>query len=107
MIPGISFENLTGKPLLIQVGEFDDYDEGSEPCRNLLASLTPEEQKVVEVKSYRNAHHGWDRLQPAITIIDPLSHLGAGGEVDVAPSLGKAFISRFKVVRFLIRSLAQ
>ena len=106
-IPGIVFQALTGMPVLIQVGELDDYDEGSGPCQQLVASLSAEEQAIVSVESYRNAHHAWDRLQPAITVFDPFSHLGEGGEVDIAPSPGKAFKSRRKVVAFLQQSLVE
>jgi dienelactone hydrolase len=106
-IPGIVFQDLTGMPVLIQVGELDDYDEGSGPCRQLVASLSDEEQAIVSVESYVNAHHAWDRLQPAITVFDPFSHLGAGGEVDIVPSPGKASQSRRKVVAFLQQSLEE
>jgi dienelactone hydrolase len=84
-IPGIMFNNLTGAPVLIQVGSLDDYDEGGAPCQNLAASF-PE----VSVKVYPNAHHAWDRLQPPLTVQDPFSHLGAGGEVNIIPNPGKA-----------------
>jgi dienelactone hydrolase len=84
-IPGIIFNNLTGAPVLIQVGSLDDYDEGGAPCENLAASF-PE----VSVKVYPNAHHAWDRLQPPLTVQDTFSHLGAGGEVNIIPNPGKA-----------------
>ena len=31
-IPGAEFSDLTGAPILIQIGEEDDYDNGSAPC---------------------------------------------------------------------------
>ena len=92
-IPGIVFNDLTGAPVLIQVGKLDDYDDGGEPCENLAAPF-PE----VSVKVYPNAHHAWDRLQPALTVQDPFSHLGAGGEVDIIPNPGKANQSSKAVV---------
>jgi dienelactone hydrolase len=92
-IPGIIFENLTGAPVLMQVGSLDDYDEGGAPCQNLAASF-PE----VSVKVYPNAHHAWDRLQPPLTVQDPFSHLGVGGEVNIIPNPGKANQSSKSVV---------
>ena len=106
-IPGILFKNLTREPVLIQIGELDDYDKGTEPCENLVASLTPEEQAVVSVKSYPNAYHAWDRLQPEITVFDPFANLGAGGEVKIVPRPGAAFQSRLKVVSFLLEAVAE
>lgn len=103
-IPGMNFNNLTGEPVLIQIGELDDYDEGAAPCENLIASLSESEQELMSLKVYPNATHAWDRLQPAITVIDPFSHLGAGGEVNMIPNPGKAFQSRKKVLHFLQES---
>ncbi|MDX2505242.1 MAG: dienelactone hydrolase family protein [Gammaproteobacteria bacterium] len=99
-VPGMNFNNITGAPLLIQIGELDDYDEGSAPCENLIASLPEFEQPVVSLNVYPRATHAWDRLQPAITVYDPFSHLGDGGYVDMVPKPGKAFQSRRKAVRF-------
>ncbi len=92
-IPGIVFNNLTGAPVLIQVGSLDDYDEGGAPCQMLAAPFNE-----VSVNVYPNAHHAWDRLQPAVTVQDPFSHLGAGGEVDLVPNPGKASQSAGAVV---------
>ena len=103
-ISGMNFDNLTGEPVLIQIGELDDYDEGGAPCEILISSLTESEQELVSLKVYPNATHAWDRLQPAITVNDPFSHLGAGGEVNMIPNPGKAFQSREKVLHFLQES---
>jgi dienelactone hydrolase len=99
-IPGMEFNNLTGNPLLIQIGDLDDYDEGGAPCENLIASLSESEQSIASVNVYPNAYHAWDRLQPSITVFDPFSHLGVGGDVEIVPNPGKAFQSRTKAVRF-------
>lgn len=97
---GLEFGNLAS-PLLIQIGDRDDYDEGSGPCEALIASLPDADQSLMSLIVYRNAYHAWDRLQPAITVNDPFSHLGMGGEVTIVPSPGKAFQSRGNVVQFL------
>ena len=104
-IPGSEFVDLTGAPLLIQIGEEDDYDLGSAPCVALVNSLPTEEQNLVEVVAYENAFHGWDRLQVPITVEDPFSNLGAGGEVDIVPDVTQAYRSRKRVVRFFRRNL--
>ena len=106
-IPGSEFHDLTGAPLLIQIGEEDDYDNGSAPCFALKDGLDPEEQSVVEVTSYEGAFHAWDRLEVPITVEDPFSNLGVGGEVEIVPDVAKAYESRKKVVRFFRRHLLE
>lgn len=100
-LPGMRFDDLTGKPLLIQIGKLDGYDEGSEQCENLISSLPDSAQSAVSLHVYHNAQHGWDRLQSAITVFDPFLHLGVGGYVELAPNPGEARQSRARVVRFL------
>jgi dienelactone hydrolase len=104
-IPGSEFFDLTGAPILIQIGEEDDYDHGSAPCIALKNSLTPEEQSVVEVAVYEGAYHAWDKLEVPITVEDPFSNLGAGGEVEMIPDVAQAYQSRRKAVRFFLRHL--
>jgi len=94
-LPGIFFNNLTGNPVLIQIGDRDDYDDGPVACETLAAPFTN-----VSVNVYNNSYHAWDRLEPAITVIDPFSHQGAGGEVEIVPNPGEAFQSRSNVLRF-------
>ncbi len=101
-IPGVVFNDLTGAPVLIQVGDKDDYDEGGEPCQNLADSVP---DYPVSVQVYANAHHAWDRLQPAVQVIDPFSHLGLGGTVDIVPNPGKAQQSRTRVLEFFSDTL--
>jgi dienelactone hydrolase len=100
---GLEFGDLTN-PLLIQIGDLDDYDERGDQCQNLIASLSEEDQSIASVIVYPNSYHAWDRLQPPITVFDPFSHLGMGGYVDIVPNPGKAFQSRSKAVQFLLES---
>ncbi len=65
-----------------------------------MDSLDEPFRSQASVVVYPNAHHAWDRLQPAITVLDPFSHLGAGGEVNIVPNPGKAQQSRKKAVKF-------
>jgi dienelactone hydrolase len=97
-VPGYAFAAFTGAPVLIQAGELDAYD-APDTCIDLVASLPPEAQQFVSVKMYKNATHAWDRLQPAMTVTDPFSHLGAGGVVEFVPNPGAAFRSRDAAVR--------
>ena len=99
-IPGSDFFDLTGAPIMIQIGDQDDYDEGAAACLAVKANLTHEEQELLRVKVYKGATHGWDRLQIPTTFIDPFSHLGAGGEVRVVPDVDFAYKARRRVVRF-------
>lgn len=100
-IPGINFESLTGSPILIQIGELDDYDEGSAPCQNLIDNLSTEEKNTVYLNVYKHSHHAWDRLENPLIVEDPFSHLGQGGQVDIAPNKPAAYKARLKVVQFI------
>jgi dienelactone hydrolase len=93
--PTIFFDDLTGDPVLIQIGDQDDYDDGAGPCETLAQGFSN-----VDVTVYNNAYHAWDRLQPAITVPDPFSHQLSGGDVEIVPNPGKAFKSRSNVVQF-------
>jgi dienelactone hydrolase len=104
VIPGYGFSSFTGAPVLIQAGELDAYDE-PDTCQNLVESLPAEAQEFISVRVYKHATHAWDRLQPAITVTDPYSHLGMGGEVEFVPNPGKAFQSQSNVVRFFQEAL--
>lgn len=107
-IPGTAFGTrssgisapLTGAPILIQVGTQDSYDDGPEPCLALKNSLIPVEQAIVDITVYEAAYHGWDRLQVPISGIDPFSHLGAGGMIDIRPDVPQAYESQRNVVAF-------
>ncbi|HWR77485.1 MAG TPA: alpha/beta fold hydrolase [Thiobacillus sp.] len=96
---------LTGAPILIQIGDNDDYDEGTAPCIALKAALPAGEQRLVEVVSYEGAYHAWDRLQVPVIAEDPFAHRGAGGTVEIKPSVDQAYQSEEKAVRFFLKNL--
>jgi dienelactone hydrolase len=98
-LPFINFNDLTGAPVTIQIGDRDDYDNGEGPCESLAASFPN-----VSVSVYQNAYHAWDRLQPALTVEDPFSNQGLGGEVEIIPNPGKAFQSRANAVHLFIEA---
>lgn len=96
---------LTGAPILIQVGENDGYDDGAAPCVALKASLPAAEQDLVTVVTYEEAYHAWDRLQVPVTAEDPFAHLGAGGTIQIKPSVDQAYRAQKKAVQFFAENL--
>lgn len=97
-IPGYEMPKVSG-PLQIAIGDKDDYDESAGPCRALAGSLNTAAIPV-ELKVYENSFHGFDRLEPEITITDPYSHLGRGGSVTLKPNHGEAHQSIRDALRF-------
>ena len=99
-IPGFEFNQLVGKRVLIQVGAKDDYESDPWSCENFVDSLPVEVQALVELKTYRNAHHGWDRLEQRIRVYDPFGDRGQGSMVDLIPNKGIAKKSRRRINHF-------
>ena len=109
---GAQFLNLTGSPVLIQIGTKDDYDNGADNCHRLLDNLVdPNDRQAVEVITYEGAFHAWDRLQVPITVLDPFADEGSifstgkVPEVKLIPDVEKAYASRRKAVQFFLRNL--
>ncbi len=108
---GSQILNLTGAPVLIQVGSEDGYDNGSGPCEALGAELNATNGDLVHVNAYEGAFHAWDRLQVPVTVPDPFGDEGSifsTGQVplvEIAPDVQQAYLSRFRVVRFFKRRL--
>jgi dienelactone hydrolase len=102
-VPGYAFKAFTGSPVFIQAGELDAYDN-PDTCPNLVHLLPASAQTFISVKVYKGATHAWDRLQPAITVTDPFSHLGAGGQVEFVPNPHVAMKSRHATLRFFQRA---
>jgi len=108
---GVQWINLTGAPVLIEVGTKDGYDNGSEPCTALAASVNPSNGWVVRVNAYPGATHAWDRLMVPIVVNDPFADQGSyfstgvPPAVQFTPDVDQAFQSRARVVRFFDRNL--
>lgn len=108
---GVQWVSLTGAPVLIQVGEEDDYDNGSGPCKALAASVNPGNGGVVSVNAYPGATHAWDRLMVPIVVNDPFADQGSVFStgtvppVEFRPDPRQANQSRERVVRFFERAL--
>lgn len=108
---GVQWINLTGAPVLIEVGTKDDYDNSSGPCEALAASVNPSNGGVVRVNAYPGATHGWDRLMVPMTVTDPFANQGSYFSTGVPPTVhftpdvDQAFKSRERVVRFFEKNL--
>ncbi|MGO8797836.1 MAG: dienelactone hydrolase family protein [Roseiarcus sp.] len=97
--PGFEFADFTGAPIFIQCGEQDAYDlpDSGEKLAQSLAAVAP---GLLSVKTYPGATHAFDRTEPAMTVTDPFSHLGKGGEVLFAPNPTAAAEARAATVAF-------
>ena len=106
---GTQFQNLTGAPVLIQLGSQDGYDNGAAHCLALAQSVNP--ANSVEVVEYSGAQHAFDRLMVPIVVSDPFGNEGsyfATGivpQVTLAPDVAQAHAARERVVRFFRRNL--
>jgi dienelactone hydrolase len=108
---GVQWINLTGAPVLIEVGTKDGYDNSSAPCEGLAASVNPSNGWVVRVNAYPGATHAWDRLMVPIVVNDPFADQGSFFSTGVVPAVqftpdvDQAFLARERVVRFFQRKL--
>ncbi|MBB2484576.1 dienelactone hydrolase family protein [Mitsuaria sp. WAJ17] len=108
---GVQWLNLTGAPVMIQIGSRDDYDKGSAACQALAQSANASNGNVVSVNSYPGATHGWDRLMVPMTVTDPYADQGSYFRTGVLPSVQftpdaeQAWLARSRVVRFFERQL--
>jgi dienelactone hydrolase len=113
-IAGTRFKNLTGAPVLIQIGTEDDYDNGAEPCLSIADDLTePSDRTLVDVAVYEGAYHAWDRLQVPSLAADPFGDQGSYllGQtatvptIEVIPNVDQAYEARLEIVDFFRRNL--
>lgn len=123
--PGLLFgrsfgAELTGAPLLIQVGSLDAYDNaegqsGSETCNMLKDSLFPDEQELVDVVVFEGGYHAFDRLFAVAGVArDRFARLGVAigesnpekwPEVAIIPDQVIAHESLRNILRFFRRNL--
>ncbi len=108
---GTQLLNLTGAPVLIQVGSNDDYDNGAGHCLALAQTVNPNSNKSVKVEQYPGAYHAWDRLMIPVLALDPFANEGSyfsTGQlptVRIVPDVAQAYASRDRAVRFFQGSL--
>ena len=106
---GTQFLNLTGAPVLIQVGSLDGYDNGAAHCRALAQTVNP--SNAVEVVEYPGAQHAFDRLMVPIVVTDRFGNEGSyfatriAPQVTLAPDVASAYAARERAVRFFRRKL--
>jgi dienelactone hydrolase len=102
-VPGFEFRDFTGAPIFIQCGERDAYDlpDTGEKLVQSLAAIAP---GLASIRTYADATHAFDRSEPAMTVTDPFSHLGQGGEVLFAPNPEAAAQARAATVAFFRRA---
>lgn len=98
-VPGYEFNAFTGAKVFVQGGDLDTYDL-PDTCPALARSVAVTTPGLFTVKMYAGATHGFDRTEPTITITDPFSHLGKGGEVQMAPNPEAAAQARAATVAF-------
>lgn len=111
-VKGTQFQNLTGAPVLIQVGTEDGYDNGADNCRSLIDQLpNRKDRQAVQLEVYQDAFHAWDRLQIPLTVNDPFADegsyfaTGVAPKVEIIPDVEQAYQSRTRVVEFFLKSL--
>ncbi len=97
--PGHEFGDLTGAPVMIQVGTADLYDD-PDACARLVESLSPKDRACVTYHVYPDATHGWDRRETDMVVFDPHAHNGKGGEVPFTFNAGVAEKSTAALVSF-------
>jgi len=103
-IPTYKVTETDGSPILIQTGDLDDYNAPS-ACSNWIATLPAAQQSTVHLIAYADSTHGFDRLEPAMTVTDPYAHYGAGGSVQFTPNLRTATQANEKVQQFFQATL--
>jgi uncharacterized protein len=102
-VPGYELTEFTEGPVLLQAGGKDDYD-APDTCGRLVEGLPEPSRARVELWVYPEATHAWDRLEPELTVEDPMSHEGKGGPVRLLPSPQTAIQSRQLLVDFFRRT---
>lgn len=77
-LPGHVYDQLTGAKIRIYAGGKDDYDS-REPaaCENMIKLFSPEGQKLISLKLFPDATHGWDH-QNSESYHEPLACKGRG-----------------------------
>lgn len=105
VVPGYEFRELTGAPVLILAGELDTYDSPTS-ATDLVNGLPDAARKVVSSHVYPGATHGWNMQGSVdVTINDPFSHRGRGGEVRFVSNPEIAEKSRIRTDDFFRNAL--
>jgi dienelactone hydrolase len=103
--PEWEFQKLTGKPVFIQAGAEDRYDD-PDSCDRLQRSLPDAAKAVVTVTTYPGATHAWDRREPDVVVNDPSAYKGKGGPTPFSYNPDVTRRSTDAVVAFFGKTLA-
>lgn len=103
---GTQLITLTGKPVLIQIGTADDYDNGSAHCKRLAAQVNASNGPVVTVAEYPGAAHAFDLLMVERVVGDIYANegsyffTGVVPPVRIIPNVALAHQARARAVSF-------
>jgi dienelactone hydrolase len=84
-VPGADFADLVDAPIRIMVGSADDYDGGSDACKQLLSELSPVDAAHVSLRIFPGATHIFDIFAGAYEFSDPAANRRQGGIIHVTP----------------------
>jgi uncharacterized protein len=102
-LPGQGFPRL---PMLMLVGERDDYDsDGGASCRRLATSGNPAAQARMQFAVVPGATHMWDSDR-SFSYRDPAAQRGAGGAVQIVQNRSAAEDGYRRVTAFFQQALA-
>lgn len=109
---GTQYLNVTGAPVLIQIGTLDDYDNGSQRCKDLADLVNARHgSPVVQVQEVVGAYHAFDRLMVPVDAPDIFGNEGSyfssgvPPTVRIRPDVAKAMAARTRVVQFFRQKL--
>lgn len=103
---GTQLINLTGSPVMIQIGTLDDYDNGSAHCKVLAAAVNASNGNVIQVQEYNGAYHAWDRIMVPVTAADIFANegsyfaTGVPPAIRIVPDVQQALLARSRAVQF-------
>ncbi len=96
---------LSGRPILLQSGGKDDYEE-PDSCQRFLQWLPEEQRKSIDLRYYPSATHGWDSQRGSFNFFERLACKGRGCNVTVVADPSVAEQSSRAVVEHFSRHLA-
>jgi uncharacterized protein len=99
-------ERMGDRPMLIQIGKDDDYEEGDRPCDSLVAEWPEAKRSSTSIIYYDGATHGFDTQESGRSFFDQFARGGKGGQVRFYPSQNNADAARSTVTAFFSKSFS-
>jgi dienelactone hydrolase len=96
---------LSGRPVLLQSGGKDDYEE-PDSCQRFLQWLPEDQRKSVDFRYYATSTHGWDSQKGSYNFYERLACKGRGCNVTVVADRSVAEQSSRAVVEHFSKHLA-